>query len=339
MNIQATEFDKQLLPFMAASFIPGDSGTYIDALPDEELRTLAHLERHYYRGEGERCVALAKPLLGSGSYPVRISAALMFTFGSLCAGDPRSAMEQMAALRREYEEKIVKGVPRSETEKVYAAFVNNLATVLLHISGNPFVEMDMKLLPGGIRMIALYVLAHSHYLKGESGQAVGVAETILSIADKSYPVGEVYLRLIASVAYMNLQENAKADAHFLAAWALAKPEGFIEPFAEHHGLLQGLVEIHLRKTEPEAYEKIIRQVYVFAGAWRQVHNPETGHPVADNLTTTEFTVAMLASRGWSNEKIAGHIGIAVSTVKTHIYTIYQKLEIKSRKELHKFMLK
>ena len=332
-------FDKQPLPFMAASFVPGDSGTYISALPDEELRSLANLERHYYRGEGERCVELAKPLLKSPSYPVRISAVLMFTFGSLCAGDPKSAMMQMVGLRREYEEKIVTGVPRSEMEKVYAAFAGNLATVLLHISDNPFVEMDVRLLSGGIRMIALYTLAHSHYLKGEYGQAVGVAQTALALGDRPYPVGEIYLHLIAGVACMNLEDSAGADSHFLSAWALAKPEGFIEPFVEHHGLLHGLVEVHLRKSEPEAYDKIIRQVYVFAGAWRQVHNAETGHPVADNLTTTEFTVAMLASRGWRNDKIANHLGISVGTVKAHTYRVYQKLHIKSRKELSQFMLK
>ena len=331
--------DRQPLPFMAGSFAPGTSQRFLDALPDEEMRTLAACERHYYRGQGAQCVALAKPLLTSRSYSTRTSAALMLTFGSLCAGDPLSAVEQMTTVRRDYEEKIIKGVPRDREEMVYAAFFSNLATVLLHLEGIPFVEMEVKALPGGIRMIALYVLAHRHYLQREFGQAVGVAETALSLCDQPYPVGEVYLHLIASVAHMNLRSGAKADAHFLAAWEAAKPEGFIEPFAEHHGLLHGLVEVHLRKTEPEAYERIIRQVYVFAGAWRQVHNPATGHPVADNLTTVEFTIAMLASRGWANEKIAGHIGIAVSTVRTHMGCVYQKLGIKSRKALAPFMLK
>lgn len=339
MNIQPTSSDKQPFPFMAGSFTPGTSQQFIDGISDTELRALAVLERHYYRGEGEQCVALAAPLLKSTCYPVRISAALMFTFGSLCSGDSPNALMQMEAIRHEYEEKILQGLPRSQEERGYAIFMSNLATVLLHISDYPFVEMDVRMFPGGIRMIALYVLAHSHYLKSEYGQAAGIAETALSLSEKSYPIGEIYLHLIASIAYMNLKEENKAEKHFLAAWEIAKPEGFIEPFAEHHGLLYGLVEVHLRQTEPESYEKIIRQVYMFAEAWRNIHNTETGHPVAGNLTAVEFTIAMLASRGWSNASIAGHIGIAVSTVKTHIYVIYQKLGIKSRKELHRYMLK
>ena len=339
MPIIEEGFDKQPLPFMAASFIPGQSQPYIDTLMDKELKLLAECERHYYRGEGEQCVTLARKLLKSPSFPIHASAALMFTFGSLCAGDPKSAMETMIAIRQEYELKIAQSFPRPKVEKVYAAFLNNLATVLLHLEGNPFVEMDVTQLPEGVRMIAFYVLAHRHYLQGEYGQAVGVCETALSLCGKPYPVGEVYLHLIACVAYMNLHEQDKATAHFLKAWDIAKPEGFIEPFSEHHGLLQGMIEIHLRKAEPESYERIIRQVYVFAGAWRQVHNPETNHLVADNLSTIEFTVAMLASKGWNNNRIADHVGISVNTVRSHIASVYQKLQISSRKQLHQYMLK
>ena len=334
-----TGFDKQPLPFMEASFPPGDSACYIDAIQDDELRSLALCERYYYRGEGAECVALAQPLLKSGCYPICVSAGLMFAFGSLCAGDPKSAMLQMAAVRHEYEDKIVNGISRTAEEKNYAAFISNLATVLLHMTDNPFVEMDVTMLPGGIRLFSFYVLAHNHYLRGEYGQAAGVSETALSLCGRPYPVGEIYLHLIACIAYINLKQSDKADYHFFAAWELAKPEGFIEPFAEHHGLLQGMVEVHLRKTWPSDYEKIIRQVYLFSDAWRKVHNPLTGHLVADNLTTTEFTVAMLASRGWRNEKIAAHMGVSISTIKAHTYNIYRKLSISSRKELQQFMLR
>ncbi len=332
-------FDRPPLPFMQASFDYMNSQAYIDCIDEEEMQAVACCERHYYRAEGEKCVALAKTLLASKSYSIRTSASLMFIFGSLGAGDPKSAMQLMMKIRQEYEMKIMQGIPRSDQEKLYAAFVSNLTSVLLHLTDMPFIDMDVKKLPGGIRLIALYVIAHHHYLKKEYGRVVGIVETSLSLSTTRYPIGEIYLHLIASVAYMNMEDDKHAQEHFFAAWQIAKPEGYIEPFAEHHGLLHGMVEVHLRKTEPEAYEKIIRQVYIFADAWRQVHNPETGNSIADNLTTLEFTIAMLASRGWSNKKIAAHVGVALSTVKTHMYTVYQKLGIKSRKELEQYMLK
>lgn len=334
-----TQVREHPLPFMAGSFAPGESQQYIDSIEDEEMKAIAIGERYYYAGEGKKCVDLAKTLLNSNRLAVKISAALMFTFGNICAGNPADATKMFLKLKGEYADKITGKAPGSDAEKNYGAFLKNLATVLLHLENTPFMEMDMPKLPPGIRLIAFYALAHNHYLAGEYGQAAGVAETALSCCDARYPVGEIYLHIIACVAYMNMNENKRAVAHFKEAWEIAKPEGFIEPFSEHHGLLHGMIEIHLRKMDPESYERIVRQVYVFAKAWRQVHNPIAGGNITDELTTTEFTVAMLASKGWKNEKIADHLGVSVSTIKTHIYSIYKKLHITSRKDLPRFMLK
>ena len=60
--------------------------------------------------------------------------------------------------------------------------------------------------------------------------------------------------------------------------------------------------------------------------------------MADNLTTTEFAVAMLAARGWTNEEIAGHMGISSHTVKRHLAEAKGKLHVNTRQELGKYML-
>ena len=70
-----------------------------------------------------------------------------------------------------------------------------------------------------------------------------------------------------------------------------------------------------------------------------MHNPDTGHDVADNLTTTEFAASMLAARGWTNREIAEHMGISPNTVKQHISTTLQKLGISQRRDLKRFMLR
>ena len=73
--------------------------------------------------------------------------------------------------------------------------------------------------------------------------------------------------------------------------------------------------------------------------WRKIHNPVTGHNVADDLTTTEFATAMLAARNWTNPEIAEHMNISVNTVKHHISQAMKKLHIDNRKDLKKYMLK
>ena len=51
------------------------------------------------------------------------------------------------------------------------------------------------------------------------------------------------------------------------------------------------------------------------------------------LSPREKEVARLAARGYSNAQIAEELFISIETVKRHMSTIFEKLEIKSRAEL------
>lgn len=331
--------EKLQLPFMCGNFAPGQSDFYIESLTDSETKTLALSERYYYRGDGESCYRLAETLMKSESGVIRISAMLMTGFGAICMGDSQKAAGIVLAMVNAYKEKTKTGYNYTDQEKQLMAFINNLSVILIHLQSTKTLPLTLHSLPMGIRLIALYATAHQHYLNGEYGEAVGVAKTALNLKNGIYPVGETYLNLVLAMSYLNQKNSEQANKHFLAALELAKPEKFYQPFAEHHGLLGGMVEIHLRKDQPKAFDAITEQVYRFAKAWRDIHNPHNNARVTDMLTTTEFTIAMLASKGWSNEQIAGHLSVSVTTVKTHMRRTYKKLGITSRKELNSYMLK
>ena len=50
------------------------------------------------------------------------------------------------------------------------------------------------------------------------------------------------------------------------------------------------------------------------------------------LTARELQVLTLAARGITNKEIAQELGIWVQTVKSHLHNIYEKLEVRSRRE-------
>ncbi len=137
---------------------------------------------------------------------------------------------------------------------------------------------------------------------------------------------------------MSLRQPERARVHLLSAWDLARPDDLIEGFGEHHGLLGGMLEAVLKQDFPEDFKRIIAITYRFSSGWRRVHNPETGHDVADNLTTTEFAAAMLAARGWTNQEIGDHMNISPNTVKRYISQVLKKLNIEHRQDLKQYML-
>ena len=105
-----------------------------------------------------------------------------------------------------------------------------------------------------------------------------------------------------------------------------------------HLLLGAMLEAAIKPKWPEDFKRIIDITYRFSSGWRRVHNPVTGHDVADDLTTTEFAIAMLAARNWTTQEIAEHLDISANTVKKHIFEAMRKLGIKNRKDLKKYML-
>ena len=106
-----------------------------------------------------------------------------------------------------------------------------------------------------------------------------------------------------------------------------------------YGRSVGVVEATIKPEWPEDFRRIIDITYRFSSGWRRVHNPVTGHDVADDLTTTEFAIAMLAARGWTTQEIGEHLNVSANTVKAHISQAMKKLNVKNRKDLKKHMLR
>ena len=333
-TVKETKQDFDVLPMLKGEFQPGEAMAYIESLPAEELQQIALAEYAYFRGDAAETVRLTKNFIAHENLFLRLTALILFTFGNLPLGhihQARFGMEKLQEMMKILEKEEV-----TAEQRAIGLFVFTMSRVLLHLpmDGVPPMEQHLRYLPGGLRFFSCYVMAHKVYLEGEYGRALGIAETALAIQNGSYVIASVYLHIVAA-----MKQTEKAKAHFVAAWGLAQPDDLLEGFGEHHGLLHGLIEICLQDTFPTEYRRIIAITYSFSASWRKVHNPETQETVADNLTTTEFTIAMLANRGWTNGEIAAHLHLSEHTVKRYVSEIYQKLGISSRKQLQQFMLR
>ncbi len=326
-----------LMPLMNTAFVPGNCQAAALAMTPGPRRDIALAEYHYFSGQPEAAAKEAEGYLTSPDIGAKLSACLIYAYANLSLGRiPRArfALDELNAA-------LASAGKESPEFRAAAAFVASAGAVLLHLpmpDKLPEIESFLPLLPPGLRAFALYVQAHYLYLKKEYSKSAGTVEATLAMGASAYPIPAIYLHLVAVMDYMSLKQSEQAQGHLLTAWEMARPDDLIEGFGEHHGLLGAMLEAVIKPKWPEDFKRIIDITYRFSSGWRRVHNPITGHDVADDLTTTEFAIAMLAARNWTTQEIAEHLNISVNTVKSHVSEAMRKLNVRNRKSLKQYML-
>ena len=117
----------------------------------------------------------------------------------------------------------------------------------------------------------------------------------------TYSDDEYIFKGIAAGARAYLLKDAPRDELFKAIRMVSRGESLIQPVVASR-VLDKLAELS-RKT-----------------------------PAGDTLSDREIEVLRLMAGGESNKDIAGHLSITQSTVKTHITSIFQKLNVTTRTE-------
>lgn len=338
-NPQNKEVVRIPMLLMSSSFQLGKCLEFIESIEDVPQKEMAYAEYYYFSGQHEKAVKYSEMYLNHEDIMLKLSASLIYTFANLSLDRINSARIGLNRLR-EYLEKAM-SMEIDKKTRACCVFVASAAHTLLHLPvGNiPPLSEYLNEFTKGMQLWGAYVLAHKTYLNKEYERSLGIVQACIMTSDKIYPIAFIYLNLVAAMDCMNMMEKEKAKEYFMKAWEISKPDDLIEGIGEHHGLLQGLIETCMKKEHPDDYARIIDITYKFSAGWRRIHNPDTNEDVADNLTTTEFTIAMLANRGWTNKEIAEHLDITTRTVKQHLTCVFSKLNITKRKQLKDFMLR
>lgn len=335
--MELTYNKRRVMPLMGSSFTAGSATEVINRIADAGERDIAMAEHHYFSGEAEKCTALTERYLDSEDVSLRISADMLYAFANLTLGNAAAAQRGREDIKKCTDWALGTGADR-EIE-AYCLFASYISMVLLHIQpeGLPDLGEYNRYLPTGLRLYAVYVLAHGAYLKGEYAKALGMAQSAFMLADREYPIAMIYLKCIIAMCQMNLKLQEEAKETIMSAWEMARRDGYLEPFIEHHGPMQGALESCIRKTEPQMYKKLVDQVIAFSRGWMKIHNPEAQKKVTALLTPMEFSIAMLACRDWTNQEIADYLDLSVNTVKHYVSGILEKLHVDKREKLKEYV--
>lgn len=327
-----------LFPLLNSFFDPGKCLEYINDLPDEKIKDIAKTEYYYFSGQAKKAIEIAELYLNDNNLTIRLTAMVIYFYANIGIEQTENSLQTIRNIKKIILEDSMIDSPQ---KKAAIWFVVYAATVLLHLPLPEYLPKTEEWIPhlsGGLKSFALYVKAHRAYLQKEYDKSLGIIETALCMQERVYPIPTIYLHLAAVMDYMSLRKQEEARRHLLAAWELSYQDNLIEGYAEHHGLLGGMLEVVIKKDWPEDFKRIIAITYHFSAGWIEIHNLVTGRSVTNNLTTTEFVVAMLAARGWTNSDIGKHLHISANTVKHHVSGIMQKLGINKRKDLYRYLI-
>ena len=248
------------MPLLSSSFEPGTCMAAIEAMEDPDTRGIAMAEYSYFRGQHDEALRAAAPYLGHYDRALVLSAALISCYANVAVGRFEAARQVFGMI----------GAAQMDDDAL-TRVMRLIVETLFHLPSQPDKAPMPSLseLPEGMRLFVCYAMAHRAYLDGNYERSLGLAEAALAMGSRVYPIASIYLKLIAAINLMNLRRVDEARRYFMSAWQQARPDGLIEGFGEHHGLLQGLVEACLRRDDPTNYERVIEITYKFSAGWRR----------------------------------------------------------------------
>ncbi|CAE6825095.1 HTH-type transcriptional regulator MalT [Paraburkholderia haematera] len=143
------------------------------------------------------------------------------------------------------------------------------------------------------------------------------------------------LRTLLALAWLNAGERDRALAIFHEVATAAAPAGVCQSIVDQGpdiGPLLNLARDSVRTTTAKAQE-IVTWLDRLLNSWRAQHEPNNQprrEGERERLSSRERGIVELIAQGQSNKEIARTLGITPETVKSHVKSIFTKLEVDKR---------
>lgn len=187
-------------------------------------------------------------------------------------------------------------------------------------------------------------MAQVHLARRNTAAALAVLEQLYEQAQaKGWHDESLRVTVLLALALEAHDEHDKALQHLTNALKLAEPGGFIRLFVDcgapmarllSQASAQGIMPDYIGKLLASFKQEIQAQRLapdLQKSEASQVPN-KPNQPLNEPLSQRELEILKLIARGLSNQEIAKQLFLALSTVKGHNRSIFDKLQVKSRTE-------
>jgi LuxR family maltose regulon positive regulatory protein len=271
---------------------------------------------------------------GASHVEVTISAHLLRARLALAAGDLRQAqasLDQVDSLLQAH------ASPHFDTDQavirgeLYLA-QGDIKTLAQHVTGRSLQPAELAAWAETSRMLwrrlgEYLLLVQLVLAQGQADEALALLESVVTAAEASRHALVLIKAKILQALACRLKRNAtQAQRCLESALALAEPQGYVSPFLSASQPLDGLLRQLIAQDIRAAYAQKILQAL-------RVPSPDAAFaPLREPLTERELQILRLLAAGLSSTEVAKELILAVSTVRSYIKTIHQKLDAHSRDE-------
>jgi DNA-binding CsgD family transcriptional regulator len=258
--------------------------------------------------------ALLLDRIGPATQPIELwpFVALAGAYYEAHFGDPHKGLRVLDTARQQH------GALNPDTATMTGELVLRAEAKLLLRTGAGTRALHLAERHAGVESLALFA-AWAHLLAGEDNEAMQLSAEMLQYGD--LPINDqMGHHLVQATAHLRAEHRERAGASFLAATRLRSTPRHVSPF------------LSLRDRDLDELARLA-----------EVPNPLRDSAVASqrntpppaplvHLTPREREVLHALSARQTAEQAAAQFGVSVTTVRTQIRKIYQKLNVSHRTE-------
>ena len=166
--------------------------------------------------------------------------------------------------------------------------------------------------------------------------AIGLLESLLKAAEDGGRIGSVIeILTLQALAYQLQNEIPAALSSLERALTLAEPEGYMRMFVDEGAAMQTLLRKAAAQRIMPGYTARLLSAFEAERKGMDVETLPTAVPTSPSmiepLSQRELDILRLFKTELSGPEIAQELVIALSTVRTHTKSIYNKLNVSSRR--------
>lgn len=220
-------------------------------------------------------------------------------------------------------------VRKKEAEQAYLSLANgSFDESWLQTCG---MQQNDTILPGSVR--EYQHLARALMECGRFDEALQLLDRLYRLVDEHDRLWDkVKVSVLQSMALYQKGDTKNALLKLEVALQLAEPGKFIRSFMDEGAKMAELLREYLRQKQHHSNQKAAGITLKYVRELLELMKEHTNEVAIPRslLTKQELTILQMIDRGLSNKQIADQLQITAETVKSHLKSVYRKLDVNSR---------